>query len=255
LAVRRAALIALIALGAGSLAFDLSLGARLPSDQDWAEAAGALRGAGRAGDAVQIWPPWAERARLFVDAMPVLAEERLDDADFMGVQRLWMLSLPRTPFFRDPGAALRARGAVPAEGRRFGALLLQGWDLRLPEVAADLTRASEEHEVDYVARRCVRVAVGGRFVARGSAGAALHVRAGVIGERAYDAGRPEIVVLVSADGVGLGSLRVPRTERDGTGWRRLDVALPAGASEREFQFSVSSPDAGRPFCLQAWTTR
>ena len=97
MAARRAALVALLVLGAGSLAFDLTLPLRLPSDQDWAEAAGALRAAARSGDAVQIWPAWAERARLFVDAMPVLAEEDLANLDDPAVRRLWVLSLPRTP--------------------------------------------------------------------------------------------------------------------------------------------------------------
>ncbi len=255
MAARRVALAALIALGASSLAFDLTLPLRLPSDQDWAEAAGALRGAARPGDAVQIWPPWAERARLFVDAAPVLAEEDLATLDDPAVRRLWVLSLPRTPFFHDPSAALRARGATPeGDEQRFGALSLRPWDLHAPELAADLTHAVEEHEVDYVARRCVQVSIGGRFAARGRAGKVLHLRAGVIGERAYDADRPEIVVQAFADGALLGTLAVPRTARDGTGWRRLDVAVPAGPGEREFAFVVSSPDAGRPFCLQAWTT-
>jgi len=252
----RPAFWALIAVGAGSLLFDLTLPLRLPSDADWAEAAGALRASARPGDAVQIWPVWAERARLYIDAMPVLAEEDLERADHPGVERLWVLSLPRAPFFAGPEAPLQARGAVPAGAeQRFGALALRPWDLRAPPIAADLTRSAEEHEVDYVARRCVRVPIGGRFSARGAAGVTLHVRAGVIGERAYDADRPPIAVEVFADGAPLGSLEVPRTVRDGTGWRRLDVALPPGAPEREFLFAVSSPDRGRPFCLQAWTTR
>jgi len=97
--LRTLPLIGLVALGAGSLLFDLTLSLRLPSDADWAEAAGALRARKQAGDAVQIWPVWAERARMFVDAMPVLAEEDPAAADYFQVQRLWMLSLPRTPFF------------------------------------------------------------------------------------------------------------------------------------------------------------
>jgi len=184
----------LLALGAGSLLFDLTLSFRLPSDADWAEAAGALRAAARLGDAVQIWPAWAERARMFVDAAPVLAEEDLLRADYPGVQRLWLLSLPRTPWFRR--APLEQRGATAAsEERRFGALALQAWDLHAAPLAADLTESPEEHEVDYVARRCVRVAIGGRISARGAAGAMLHLRAGIIGERAYDAGRPAIEVV------------------------------------------------------------
>src|SRR5258705_13525729 len=101
--------LALVLLGAASLVFDLTLPFRLPSDADWAEAAGALRAKVHPGDAVQIWPVWAERARLFVDAAPVLAEEDLAQADYLGVQHLWVLSLAR---FSTPDPALLARGAT-----------------------------------------------------------------------------------------------------------------------------------------------
>ena len=251
----RSALAALIAVGAGSLLYDLTLGLRLPDDASWAEAAGALRAEGRPGDAVQLWPAWAERGRIFVDAMPVLAEEDLASADYLFVQRLWILSLPGTPFYSAPDAALEARGAtaVSAE-RRFGALALRAWDLHAPPVAADLTGAGEEHEVDYVARRCRHVAIGSRFTARGAAGSVLHLRAGVVGERAYD-DPPPIEVRAFADGVAVGTLEVPRTLRDGTGWRKLEAPLPPGAPVREFAFAVRSSDPARPFCLQAWTTR
>lgn len=253
--MRRAPFIALLAAGAGSLAFDLSLRARLPDSADWAEAAGALRAEARAGDAVQLWPAWAERARLYVDAATLFTEEDLAHADYVGVQRLWLLSLPRAPLARDPEAALRARGAVPGEGRRFGALLLRPWDLRAPPLAADLTRSSFQHEVDYVARRCRMVPIGASYAARGEAGRTLHVRAGIVGERAFDADKPPVRVQVAADGAPLGVLEVPGTARDGAGWLRLDVPLPPGAAEREFIFAPRSADSARPFCLQAWTTR
>jgi len=254
--LERLAFAALIALGAGSLLFDLTLSWRLPSDADWAEAAAALRAAAQQGDAVQVWPAWAERARMFVDAAPVLADEDLDRADYAGVGRLWLLSLPRTPFFRPADGPLVARGATPAtDARRFGALSLRAWDLHGAPIAADLTRSAEQHEVDYVARTCVRVPIGARFTARGAAGAMLHLRGGVIGERAYDVNRSDIQVQAFADGTPLGTLQVPRTAPDGTGWRRLDAPVPPGAAEREFVFAASSPDRGRPFCLQAWTSR
>jgi hypothetical protein len=254
--VHRLPLVLIALIGAGSLLFDLTLPLRLPSDADWAEAAGALRARAQPGDAVQPWPAWAERARLFVDAMPVLAEEDLAAADYPGVQRLWVLSLPRTPHFTAPDEALRSRGATPAaDARRFGALSLRPWDLHAKEIAADLTGSPEEHEVDYLARRCLRVAAGSRLTARGAAGSAIHVRAGVIGERAYDADMPAVVVQIFADGAPAGTLEVPRTMRDGTGWRRLDAPLPAGAAERTFVFAVSSADPARPLCLQAWTTK
>lgn len=258
--MRRLAFWALIACGAGSLLFDLTLTSRLPSESDWAELAGALRARAQPFDAAQLWPVWAEEARLHVDSMPVLAEEDLVQADYLGVKRLWAVSLPR---FADPSRLLRERGATPAgDAARFGALQLQGWDLHAPE-STPLVLQSTEHEVDYVARRCVQVRIGSRFTVRGPAASSLHVRAGVIGERAYDAGRPPITVNVSSGGVLLGRLTVPRTERDGTGWRRLDVPLPAApgagsgsaAGEREFVFDVQSPDDGRPFCLQAWVSK
>jgi len=252
--LKKAPLVALVSIGALSLAFDLTLPLRLPSDADWAEAAGALRAKKQDGDALQLWPVWAERARIFVDAMPVLAEEDLAQADFAGVQRLWVLSLPRAPFAGPLEGPLRSRGATPlADVQRFGALALQPWDLHAARIAADLTRANEDHEVDYVARRCLRVAVSSRFSARGK-GSALHLRAGIIGERAYDADRPPIEVQIFSGGAPLGTLEVPRTQRDGTGWRRLDLPL-AGDIERDFVFAVSSADPARPFCLSAWTTR
>jgi len=166
-----------------------------------------------------------------------------------------VLSLPRAPFFTAPDGALRARGATAAGEQRFGALSLRAWDLHAARIAADLTRSAEVHEVDYVARNCLRAPVGARLQARGAAGTALHLRAGVIGERAYDADRPAIEVQAFADGTRVGTLEVPRTRRDGEGWRRLDVELPPGPSEREFAFAISSPDRARPFCLQAWTSR
>jgi hypothetical protein len=251
--LRLAAFVAIVLLGIGSLAFDLTLGFRLPSDADWAEAAGTLRARAQPGDAVQIWPVWAERARLFVDAMPVLAEEDLGNADFVGVQRLWVLSLPRTPFFSSPEPIFAARGFTPLfEEQRFGALALRAFDLHPRPIAADLTGTGEEHEVDYVARRCRRVPIGSRFSARAS-GNELHVEAGVIGERAYDAQRPPVDVRILSDGAPIGDLAIPRTGRDGTGWRRLDLPIPPG--DHELTFVIASPDAGRPFCLQAWTTR
>jgi hypothetical protein len=257
--VRRLPLIAIALIGAGSLAFDLTLSWRLPSESDWAEAAGALRArAATGGDALQIWPVWAERARLFVDAMPVLAEEDLAHADYFAVQRLWVLSLPRSPFFVKPDAALAQRGATPASDEfRFGALALRAWDLHAPAIAEDLTPTDEEHEVDYVARRCKRVEIGSSFSLAhyvGSTARTLHLRAGVIGERAYDARRPAIEVTVHAHDEQFGPLIVPPTLRDGTGWRRLDLPLPA-APISVWRVEISSPDRDRPFCLKAWTTR
>lgn len=271
----------LVLVGLGSLAFDLTLSARLPSEADWAEVAGALRARTRTGDAVQIWPPWAERARLYVDAVPVLAEEDLAAADYAGVQRLWLVALPRVPHagLSQARAALLKRSAQPAGGAQdFGAILLEPWDLRARPLAQDLT-PREEHEVDYIARRCQRVPVGGSLGFHAVQGALLHVRAGIIGERAYDADKPPIVAQIFADGRRLGGFEIA-----GAGYRGVDVALGAeiaagsagaagsardgsvrdgsardgsvrDASASEISIAISSADLDRPFCVQAWTTR
>jgi hypothetical protein len=246
------------AIGLFALAFDFTLPLRLPGDGDYAEAAAALRIRASGSDAVQVWPAWAERARRFVTTLPVRAEENLRTADYTGVGRLWLLALPRVPFGRldRARADLRARGAVSGEELRFGALSLQAWDLRGPHVRSFLTNPAEEHEVDYVARQCVWVRIGppgipGRLEARGEGGA-LHVRAGIVGERAYQKARGDVRVEVRVDGTPVAELTVPPTVPPDSGWRHLDLSTPAGS--HLFEFLVSARDADRPFCLSAWTT-
>jgi hypothetical protein len=250
-------LAALLALSAGALAFDVTLPLRLPSDGDYAEAAAALRTRAGPADAVQVWPPWAERARIFVEQPPVRAEENLRSADFPGVEKLWLLALPHVPGgnLAQAREVLRARAATPGVELRFGALSLQPWELHGPPVSW-LTPPDEEHEVDYVARQCFLVRIGpplaaGTFSARGRGGV-VHVRAGVVGERAYQTFRAPVRVEVKLDGAPLGELAVPVTVPPEPGWRRLDLAAPAGV--HDFAFQISSDDTDRPFCLSAWTT-
>jgi hypothetical protein len=246
-----------VAVGAAALVFDATLRLRLPDDGDYAEAAAALRVRASGTDAVQVWPPWAERARRFVRSPPIRAEEDLRTADYPGVDRLWLLALPRVPFggLARARAALRARGAAPGEELRFGAISLQPWDLRAPRVLSFLTSPAEEHEVDYVARQCVQVRIGStanpaRLESRGQGGL-LHLRAGIVGERAYQTNRGIVRVDVYVDGAPIGELAVPPTVPPNPGWRRLDVRIPDG--EHGFQFLVSARDTDRPFCLSAWT--
>jgi hypothetical protein len=255
-----------VLLSLGALAFDLSVPARLPDDSTWAEAAGLLRARVRPGDAVQIWPPWAERARLFVDAAPVFAEEDLRRAEYVGVSRLWLLALSFAPHqgAATAEAALRERGArADGEPIHFRGLSLRPYRLAGPQLAADLTgagRPEEVHEVDYVARRCVRVAVGpldrpARIDLRGTAGATLHLRAGLIGERAFD-DKPPVEVRALAEGAPALALSVPRARLREPGWIAADAPLPPGPDERAFTLVIGSSDpAGRPLCVAAWTTR
>jgi hypothetical protein len=264
--LRALPLFALLLLSLGALAFDLSLPARLPSGEAWAEAAAALRAMGKPGDAVQIWPPWAERARLFVDTMPVLAEEDLRGAELFGVQRLWLLALPSVPHagLAEAEAALRARGATPAGAEtRFAGLSLRAWDLHAAQVARDLVfadRPEEAHEVDSVARRCVLAGVGtagapAHLHFQGAAGREVHVRAGIVGERAFD-DKPPVRLLLLADGTPLLGLEVPRARLRQPGWLAADALVPPGAAERALDLLIESEDPhDRPLCVAAWTTR
>jgi len=242
-----------VALCALALIFDLTLPFRLPTDSDWAEVAASLRVRARPGDEVQIWPPWAERARLFVESAPLRAEEDLRSADYPGVERLWLVGLFRSPRngLAEAREALRARGASTTERVRFGALELEEWDLHAPKLLADLTGRREEHEVDYVSRPCVSVRLPGRIAARGPGGV-LHVRAGIVGERAYQTSRGAVRFEVQADGAHLGDLVVPPTIPPEPGWRRLDVATAPG--DHLYEVATTANDTDRPFCVAAWVT-
>jgi hypothetical protein len=244
---------ALVLSGAAALAFDLTLQSRLPSDEDWADAAAALRVRTQPGDEVQLWPPWAERARLFVESMPIRTEEDLRAADYVGALRLWLLALPRVPNgdLRGARAALKSRGATEGESVRFGALTLTPWDLHAPPLLADFTGGSEEHEVDYVPRRCRETRIPSELAFRGPGGL-LHVRAGVIGERAYQAFRDPVRVEVRVDGAPAATLTVPVTVPPESGWRRLEVRVAPG--EHAYALLVSARDRDRPFCVAAWVT-
>ena len=260
----------LMALSAYALAVDLGVPASLPSQQDWAEAAGAVRARARPGDGVQLWPAWAERGRTFVDAVPVFTDEDLAAADYAGIERLWLLSIPAAPNGRLAKArdALRSRGAAPAAvAERFGALSLEPWDLPGPRLLTDLVPlfGKPVHlEVGYVPRRCVAVAIGPphaptRVRVEAVVGARLHLRAGLVGERGYDRGSPPVAVVASIAGAPLPPLLLQPVIDPEPGWRHLDAPLAPlghGAGPRELAIEISSPDAaGRWVCLAGWTTR
>jgi len=213
-----------------------------------------LRVRAKAGDEVQIWPPWAERARLFVESVPVRAEEDLRGADFPGVERLWLLALYRSPRngVQEARDALRARGATAGEPVRFGSLELEPWDLHGPKLLYSTFVNHEQHEVDYVSRACrlfQRTPVSMKLFAPGGV---LHLRAGIVGERAYDTSRGPIRIEVRLEGALLGELTVPPTVPPAPGWRKLDVPAPPG--DHTYEISVSANDKDRPLCFAAWVT-
>jgi hypothetical protein len=81
------------------------------------------------------------------------------------------------------------------------------------------------------------------------------LRAGIVGDRAYERGRPPVAVVASIDGQRQ-QLIAPPVEEPNPAWFRLDAPVPPGPARREVTLEVSSPDpAGRWLCLQAWTTK
>jgi hypothetical protein len=81
-----------------ALLFWLRLPSRLPSPRDWEDAARDIGSRAGPGDAVLLDPPWAERARLFVTAAPVLNLGRSPTRDDLaGYRRILLLSLPDLP--------------------------------------------------------------------------------------------------------------------------------------------------------------
>lgn len=97
-----------------ALLFWLRLPSRLPSPRDWEDAARDIGSRAGPGDAVLLDPHWAERARLFVTAAPVLNLGRSPTRDDLaGYRRILLLSLPDLP--RSDLAASLQR----LEGMRF----------------------------------------------------------------------------------------------------------------------------------------
>ena len=260
-------LAALVLLGAYALAVDLTTSSRLPTAQDWAEASAAVRSKAQPTDGVQVWPPWAERARSLDFGAEVFTDEDLRAADYAGLERLWLVTLPDAPNAKAGRAreALRSRGAAPlADARRFGELGLELWDLRQPPRLTDLVPLFGRpvfQEVSYVPRRCVAVPIGPphapvRVRAEAEVGSSLHVRAGLVGERGYDRGSPPVSVVAAVDGAKLPALTLVPVIDPAPGWQRLDQPLTAGPPRREVTVEISSPNAaGRHVCLSAWTTR
>jgi hypothetical protein len=262
---RAFAFIALGLVSLGALAFDLTLPLRLPSTQNYAEAAAYLRGHYAPSDAVQIWPPWLEEARISIDVAPVLAEEDLATADYPGAQKLWLLELPGAPFSKasKAEATLRSRGATPiGEPAKFGPLELTPWDLHAAPFGADLVFGPqpqrEWHEVQYVSRACKTLPIGApgqptRAGLPGAVGSTLHLRAGIVGEQAYSRDLETIHVEAWLGAERLADLQLNRTHDPEPAWLGANFAIPEGA-----QLELRAYTAGGlrpPLCVAAWTTR
>lgn len=81
-----------------ALLFHLRLPGRLPSEGDYRAVAERLKSEARPGDAVLLFPWWAERARLFVPPdVPVYGYLGSDRDDLSAHPRIWVLGQPELP--------------------------------------------------------------------------------------------------------------------------------------------------------------
>jgi hypothetical protein len=125
-----------VALGAYGLAFYATLRGRLPTDLDWRSVAVLLARDARAGDAVAIAPPWAERARQVLPPdVPLLAFPSFAGEDLLGVRRVWLVGLPDAPGYRSRVEDELTRRASGLSGpQHLGALELTRYDLSAPRL-------------------------------------------------------------------------------------------------------------------------
>lgn len=233
-----AALLALAVAAAGlwGLWFQATLPGRLPTTTDWKAVAAVLSREARPGDAVVLFPPWAERGReLLPDriptrpdvALPVLAfpSYAAEAEDLPGVRRVWLVAVHGAP---------RLRGTIPAElalrservgpPLRAGGLDLVLHELRSPVLPnwslADAVRAAkvappgapvsrQTREVNRIPRGCAFLALDGpapgpvslRFPAV-PIGSSLRGHVGLVGDVA--GGAPPVSLRVKVDGVEVG---------------------------------------------------
>jgi hypothetical protein len=80
-----------------SLGFWILLPGRLPSDDDYRTAAAYIAQGFKPGDAVLLYPAWAEHWRMFLDVSPVLAVPHPDLEDLTRTRRVWLAGLPDVP--------------------------------------------------------------------------------------------------------------------------------------------------------------
>lgn len=122
--------------GALALLAQARLPGRLPSPRDWEAVRALVARDARPGDAAVLSPPWAERARaLLPSSVPVLARDRWEGEDLLGVRRVWLLSLPRAPGFSwDPELDLLGRAARTAPAERVGAFEVSLLELAYPAI-------------------------------------------------------------------------------------------------------------------------
>ncbi len=276
----------LLLLGAGGLAFQLTLPSRLPSRLDWEAAHTLLERDARPGDAVLGSPAWAERLRLLAPrGLRVLDQPRFAPADLEGVRRVWLVSLPRAPGFSwQPEVELLGRSTASNPPLAVGRLEISRFEITHPDLplaslvdrlaaasvavegqpcagdgggfrcSAGRVELSVENgvvEANGLARTCL--------VARASGGAARvlatfggvplgRVLRGNVGALGGGAGSLPLSVVVRVDGQEAAVI-----ELDGAGWPTFRVDTGRWAGEKHTVGLELVVPENRSLCLQAVT--
>ena len=271
---------AVSAAGLHGLWFQATLPGRLPSSTDWKALAMVVARDVRAGDAVALAPPWAERAREILPEripshpgvpLPVLAYPSCAEGveDLPGIRRVWLVSLPGVPGGTGRIAAdLAARSAALDGPLRIGQLALTRYDLRSPMIplwslADRLPTASiqgaaavarETREVAFLPRTCVVARFPGPgaepVVLRLSAvplGSTLRGHAALVGD---PSGRePPVSLRVKVDGVVMGRVDA---SAGAPGWEPIVIdtsRLPPDGHEVAVEIIPSGP-LPRGVCIE-----
>jgi hypothetical protein len=124
------------------IAFQLRLPALLPSEADYEQVKAVLEAEAQPGDAVLLFPWWAERARLFAPERVTVVGYQGSDSDALEHHpRIWVLSQPDLPKSNEGAfeAAFSDRRTAIGGERTFGRLhlrLFQNGRYRAPTFSA-----------------------------------------------------------------------------------------------------------------------
>jgi hypothetical protein len=146
-----------------AMLFWVRLPYRLPTAEDYQQAQHALLAASRPGDAVAVLPFWADRAKLYLHGLPVVALPDLANQDPERYQRLFVIAQPDLPRSSAPAevAALGRKLALVSGPTRYGPLSLSLYQPRPEhEPSLDFTAQLERAQVEVGNDACTPVAGG-----------------------------------------------------------------------------------------------